>query len=96
MSSKDERVFISHLSDLTLQTIFDAWWVSMNVGSKEAIAWNNSRHAPSGQFYLLCGIEETGRPGIVCIVCHQVLLHPSEHWTSSIGNTCWPKFTSRG
>jgi hypothetical protein len=34
---------------------------------------------------LHCGIEETGRPGIICIVCHQVLRHPSEHGTSSMG-----------
>jgi hypothetical protein len=57
----------------------------MNVGSKRPIAWNNSRHAPSGRFYLRCGIEETGSPDIICIVCHQVLRHPSEHGTSSMG-----------
>jgi hypothetical protein len=47
ISSKNERVFIRDLSDLTLQIIFDAWWASMNVGLKRPIAWNNSRHAPS-------------------------------------------------
>jgi len=57
----------------------------MNVGSKRPIAWNASRHAPSRRFYLHCGIEETGSPGIICIVCHQVLHHPSEHGTSSMG-----------
>jgi hypothetical protein len=57
----------------------------MNVGSKRPIALKNSRHAPSWQFYLHCGIEETGSPGIICIVCHQVLRHPSEHGTSSMG-----------
>jgi len=57
----------------------------MNVDSKLSIAWNNSRHAPSWGFYLHCGIEETGSPGIRCIVCHQVLRHPSEHGTSSMG-----------
>jgi len=57
----------------------------MNEGSKRPIAWNNSRHAPSWRFYLHCGIEETGSPGIICIVCHQVLRHPSEHGTSSMG-----------
>jgi len=57
----------------------------MNVDSKCPIAWNNSRHAPSWQFYLHCGIEETGSPGMICIVCHQVLHHPSEHGTSSMG-----------
>ena len=85
ISSKNERVFIRDLSDLTLQIIFDAWWASMNVGSKRPIAWKNSRHAPSSRFNLQCGIEETGSPGIICIVCHQVLRHPSEHGTSSMG-----------
>jgi len=85
ISSNNERVFICDLNNLTLQIIFDAWWASMNVGSKRCIAWKNSRHAPSWRFYLLCGIEETGSPGIISIVCHQVLRHPSEHGTSSMG-----------
>ena len=85
ISSKNERVFIRDLSDLTLQIIFDAWWASMNVGSKQPIAWKNSRHAPSWRFYLHCGIDETGSPGIICIVCHQVLRQPSEYGTSSMG-----------
>jgi len=85
ISSKNKGVFIRDLSDLTLPIIFDAWWASMNVGSKRPIAWKNSRHAPSWRFYLHCGIEETGSPGIICIVCHQVLHHPSEHGTSSMG-----------
>src|SRR5882757_4789689 len=85
ISFKNEHVFIHDLSDLTLQIIFDAWWASMNVGSKRPIAWNNSRHAPSWRFYLHCGMEENGSPGIICIVCHQVLRHPSEHGTSSMG-----------
>jgi len=84
-ASKNERVFISVLSDLSLQIIFDAWWASMNDGSKRPIDWNNSRHATSWRFYLHCGIEETGSPGIICIVCSQVLHHPSEHGTSSMG-----------
>jgi len=73
------------LNDLTLRIRFDARWTSMNVDSKLAIAWNNSWHAPSWWFYLHCGIEETGSPGIICIVCHQVLRHPSENGTSSMG-----------
>jgi hypothetical protein len=85
ISSKNERDFIRDLSDLTLQIIFDAWWASLSVGSKLPIAWNNSRHAPSWQFYLHSIIEETSSPGIICIVCHQVLRHPSEHGTSSMG-----------
>jgi hypothetical protein len=85
ISSKNERVFIRDFSNLTLQIIFDTWWASMNVGSKRPIAWNNSRHVPSWRFYLHCGIEETCCPGIICIVCHQVLRHTSEHGTSSMG-----------
>jgi hypothetical protein len=84
ISSKNDHVFISDLSDLTLQIIFDAWWASMNIGSKLPIAWNTSRHAPWWRFYLHCRIEETGCPGIICIVSHQVLRHPSEHGTSSM------------
>jgi len=85
ISSKNGCVFIRDLCDLTLQIIFDAWWASMNVGSKRPISWNNSRHAPSWRFYLYCGIEETSSPGIIYIVCHQVLRHPSEHGTSLMG-----------
>jgi len=85
ISSKKERVFIRDLSDLTLQIIFDAWWASMNIGSKRPIAWNNSRHATSWRFYLHCAMAENGSPGIICIVCHQVLCHPSEHGTSTMG-----------
>jgi len=57
----------------------------MNVGSKRPIPWNASRHARSWRFYLHCGMEESGSPGIICIICHQVLRHPSEHGTSSMG-----------
>jgi len=82
--SKTERVFIWNLSHLTLSIIFDAWWALINAGLKRSIDWNNSRHAPSWRFYLHCGIEESGSPGIVCIICDQVLRHPSEHGTSSM------------
>jgi len=85
MCSKNECVFIRDLSELTLPIIDDAWWASMNVGSKRPIASNNSRHACSWHFYLHCGIEETGSPGIICIIGHQVLCHPSDHGTSSMG-----------
>jgi hypothetical protein len=84
ISSTNEHVFIRELSDLTLQIIVDAWWASMNVGSKRPIAWKNSSHAPSWRFYLHCAIEETGSLGIICIVCHQVLRHPSEHGIGSM------------
>jgi len=85
ISSKNEHVFIRDLSDVTFQIIFNAWWASMNVDLKRPIAWNNSSHAPLWRFYLHCGIEETGSPGIICIICHQVFRHPSEHGTSSMG-----------
>jgi len=91
ISSKNDRVCIHDLSNLTLQIIFDAWWASMNVGFQRPIAWNASRHAPSWRFYLYCGIEETGSPGNICIVCHQVLCHPSEHGTSSMWKHLLPK-----
>jgi hypothetical protein len=85
ISSKNESVFIRDLSNLTLQIILDPWWASMNVCSKRPIAWKNAIYEPSWRFYLHCGIEETGSPGIICIVCHQVLRHPSEHGTRSLG-----------
>ncbi|KAF8251988.1 hypothetical protein K440DRAFT_636171 [Wilcoxina mikolae CBS 423.85] len=85
ISLKNESVFIGDLSDLTMEIMFDAWWPSMNEGSKQPIDWNNSRHTPSWRFYLHCGIEETGSRCIICIICHQVLHHPSEHGTSSMG-----------
>jgi len=85
ISSNNKPVFIRELSDLALQIILNAWWASMNVDSKWPIAWNDSRHAPWWRFYLHCGMEETGSPGIICIVCHQVLCHPSDQGTSSMG-----------
>jgi hypothetical protein len=85
ISSQNEQVFVRDLSNLALQIIIDTWWASINVGSKRPISWNKSRHAPCWQFYLHCGIEETGSPGIICIICHHVLGHPSEHGTSSMG-----------
>jgi len=91
ISAKYNHVFIRDLSDLTLQIIFEAWWASINVGSKRPIAWNASRHVPSWRFYLHCGIEESGSPGIICIICHQVLRHPSEHGTSSMGKHLFAK-----
>ena len=57
----------------------------MNMGSKRPIARNNSRHSSSQHFTLHCGMEKTGRLAIICIVSHQVLCHPSEHGTSSMG-----------
>jgi hypothetical protein len=85
ISSKSERIINRDLSDLTLQIILDVWCTSMNEGSKRPIGLINSIHASSWRFYLHCGMEENGSPGIIGIVCHQVLRHPSEHGTSSIG-----------
>jgi hypothetical protein len=84
ISSKNEPVFVPDLSKLTLPIVFDAWWASLNVGLKRPIAGNKSRPAASWRFYSHCGIEETGSPGIICIVCHQVLRHLSEYGTSSM------------
>jgi len=85
ISSKNECVFIRALSDFTLPNIVNAWWASMNVDSKCPITWNKSRHAPLWRFYLHCGIEETGSPGNIYIICHQVRCHPSDHGTGSRG-----------
>jgi hypothetical protein len=71
--SAQKGVLIRDLSDLTLQIIFNACWASMNLGSKQLIAWDNSRHAPLWQFNIHGGTEETGSSGIICIVRHQVL-----------------------
>jgi len=84
--SQNECVFIRDMSDLTVQIILNAWWASMNVGSKLPMAWINSRHVASWWFDLHCGVEETGSPGMICIICHHVLCHPSEHGTSSMRN----------
>jgi hypothetical protein len=85
ITGKIQLVFIHEFSDLSLQIIFDTWWVSWNLSSKHPIAWNNSRYESSWQVYLHWGIEETGSPGIICIFCHQALCHPSEYGTSSMG-----------
>jgi hypothetical protein len=76
ISSRNEHGFIPDLSKVTLQIMFDAWWALMNERVKRPIGWNNSRHAEVWQFNIHCRIEATGNPGILCIVCHQVLGHP--------------------
>jgi len=95
ISSKNERLIIRDLSDQTLQMVFDAWWAAMNVCLKRPIAWNNPRLAFASRFYLLCGIGDTGSPGIICIICDQVLRHPSEHGSISMGNPWWQELTSQ-
>jgi len=91
ISSINNRICFRHLSDLTLQIIFDAWWASLNVDSKLPVAWINCRHAPSWRCFLHCGLEETGSPGIISIVSHQVRRHSSEHGTSSM----WKHFLAK-
>jgi len=91
ISSNTDGVFICDVSDRTIQIIFDASWVSMNVGAKRPIAWNDSRYMPLWRFFLHCGIDETGYPFIICINCHQVLRHPSEHGTSSMAKNLLSK-----
>jgi hypothetical protein len=88
ISSKNEDVFICNLSDSTLQSIFNAWWASMNGRLKRSIVWNNSSHAPFWRFFLYCGTDETGSSGIKCVICHQVLRHPLEFGTSSLWKHC--------
>jgi len=85
ISSKNECVIIHDLSERIYRIMFDACWASMNADSQRPITWNDSRHVSSCRFHLHCGIVETGSAGIICIVCHQVLHHPSEHGTSSMG-----------
>jgi hypothetical protein len=85
MSSKNERVFIRDLSNLTIQIIWEDWSVSMNVGLNHAIARNSSKYVPSWQLYLHCGNEETSSSGMRFLICHPVLRHSSEHGTSSMG-----------
>jgi len=95
ISAKNERVIIQDLSDHTLQIVLNAWRASINVDSKRLIARNNSRNTSSWRFYLHCEIEETVSPRIICIICHQVLCHPSEHGTAEWGNISLQKLTSQ-
>jgi len=85
MSSKNKRDFIPDLSDRTLQIIFKAWWASMHGGSEPPIASDISGHAPSWWIYSQCRREGNSIPDIICIICHDVLCHPSEHGSSSVG-----------
>ena len=95
ISSKNERVFIRDLSDLTLQIIFDAWWASMNVHSKRSIACNTSRHAPSWRFYLHYRIEETGSPGVIGSISIKFFAIHQNMGPAQWGNTYWQKLTSQ-
>jgi len=94
MSSKNEQAIICDLSDLAEQIIFNAGWTSMNGSSKHSIPWKISRHAPSWCFYWHCGNVVSGSPGIICIICHHVLCHRSDHGTSSMGKHLLAKVQS--
>jgi len=85
ISSRNEHASIPDLSDLTLQIIINAWWAVMSIGSKCPFTWNYFRCAPSCQFHLHCKYEETSRPSIICLICHQHLHHPSHHGIYSMG-----------
>ena len=84
-SARQERVFVRDLTDLKLQEAFDNWWSAMNVETPKPIKWSGSRSSSSWRFFRHCAIEENGIPGIICIVCQQVLSHPSTVGTSSMG-----------
>jgi len=86
VSSKNEHVCVRDLNDFTLSIIIEAGWASMNVGTTGSIGWNYSRHAPLRRFDFHWAIEETSHCGIISIICHQVLCHPSDHGTRSMWN----------
>jgi hypothetical protein len=71
--------------NLTSQIIFDTGWGWMNVCLKWPFAWNNSSLQPSWRFYLHCGSNGTSSPGIICVICQQVLCYLSEYGTSPMG-----------
>jgi len=85
ISSRHDFVIMCGLCDLKLQIIVEAVWDVTNVGSKWRIYSANFAHTPSCRLYLHCGIDDTGSPGIICIVWDQVPRHPWEHATSSLG-----------
>lgn len=62
-------------------------WTFINVGSMCPIARNNSGHELLWRCYLHCGMEETANPAIICITCHPVFCHLSEHVSSSMEKT---------
>jgi hypothetical protein len=95
ISSKNERVFIRDLSDLTLQIIFDAWWASMNVGSRWPIAWKNSRQRLHGDSIYTV---ELRRPAALASYVSFVIKFFAIHQNmgpAQWGNTYWQKLTSQ-
>lgn len=85
IASKYKHVFSCDLRDHTLQIILNALWTSIIVSSYGSIASNNHRHPVVWQIESHCGIEETGRPGIIYINSHYLLHYLSVHGTSPMG-----------
>lgn len=77
-ASDDRTVYIRDSDNTTLQSTFDSWWVSMNTTTKKPVNWNGRKSSPAWRFYKQCGIISDGTPAIICIVCHQILAHPSQ------------------
>ena len=78
------KVYVRDAADSKLQTIFDTWWKGMNVESKKLISWDGRKCSTAWRFYKQCGIVQDGSPSIICIVCSQVLKHPSRVGTSGM------------
>jgi len=95
ISSENERDFIRDLSNLTLKIIFVAWWASMNVGSKRPIAWNDSRHVPSGDSIYTVGSRSTAaQESYASFVITYFAIH-QPMGPAQPGNTCCQKLTSQ-
>jgi hypothetical protein len=86
ISSPNTHVLIRDWRNLSLLIIFNAWWVSLTVGSWHPIASSNHTQAPCGPLYLHCRMETGGIISIIGIVCHQVLHLVSPPVISSMWN----------
>jgi len=95
ISSKNQRVFIRDLSDHTLEIIFNAWWASMNVGSKRPIAWKildmrlRDDSICTAELRRLAALASYVSCVIKFFAIHQNM-GPAQ-W----GNMCWQKLTSQ-
>ena len=56
----------------------------MYVETKTTIVWSGFQHAAAWRFYKYCTKTDNGCPCVICIVCHTVLVHPSENGTSTM------------
>jgi hypothetical protein len=83
-SSNNQGVFVRNLSDLDLYILFNTPWASITVGLMSSNVWNISWHPDLSRFYLHCGMEETGRPGIIYVIGYWVFCHLSEYEIGSI------------